>query len=53
VEEQFALLVDRKAWFEPQMQALVRFLSSPEFAARAESYGGYDIAACGTVLWNA
>ncbi len=53
VEEQFALLVDRKAWFEPQMQALMRFLSSPEFAARAESYGGYDIAACGTVLWNA
>jgi excisionase family DNA binding protein len=53
VEEQFALLVDRKAWFEPQMQALVRFLSSPEFAARAESYGGYDIADCGAVLWNA
>jgi excisionase family DNA binding protein len=53
VEEQFALLVDRKAWFEPQMQALVRFLSSAEVAARAASYGGYDIADCGKVLWNA
>ncbi len=53
VEEQFALLVDRKAWFEPQMQALMAFCQSAAFKARAESYGGYDIAGCGAVLWNA
>ncbi|WP_306154792.1 helix-turn-helix transcriptional regulator [Roseovarius sp. MMSF_3281] len=53
VEEEFALLVDRKAWFEPQMQALMAFCQGAAFKARAESYGGYDIAACGAVLWNA
>ena len=53
VEEQFALLVDRKGWFEPQMQALMTFCGSEAFKARAKSYGGYDVAALGTVQWNA
>lgn len=53
VEEQFALLVDRKAWFEPQMQALMAFCGGDAFKARARSYGGYDVAPLGTVQWNA
>lgn len=52
VEEQFALLVDRKAWFEPPVQALTAFCSSEAFKARAESYGGYDLTTLGTVQWN-
>ena len=53
IEEEFALLVDRKAWFEPPMQALMAFCVLPEFRRRAESYGGYDIGMLGKVLWNA
>lgn len=53
LDEEFALLVDRKAWFEPPMQTLVAFLSGDCFKARVEAYGGYDIGALGTVIWNA
>ena len=53
IEEEFALLTDRKAWFDPPMQTLVTFLGSPAFRERAETYGGYDVAEVGKVLWNA
>jgi molybdate-binding protein len=53
IEEEFALLVDRKAWFEPPMQSLLAFCASEAFAARAEAIGGYDVARLGAVLWNA
>ncbi|WP_299654528.1 helix-turn-helix transcriptional regulator [uncultured Jannaschia sp.] len=53
LDEEFALLVDRKAWFEPPMQTLMTFCASAAFKARAEAYGGYDIGALGTVVWNA
>jgi putative molybdopterin biosynthesis protein len=53
IEESFALLVDRKAWFEPAMQQLMAFCQSAAFRNRAQVYGGYDISALGTVLWNA
>lgn len=53
IEEQFALLVDRKAWFDPPLQALMAFCASPQFAARAASTGGYDTADLGRVAWNA
>lgn len=52
-EESFALLVDRKAWFDPQMQTLLRFCKTDEFLSRARSIGGYDTSALGTVVWNA
>ena len=53
VEEEFALLIDRKAWFEPPMQALLAFCRGKAFAQRAESLGGYDTGRLGAVLWNA
>ncbi|MEI4234203.1 helix-turn-helix transcriptional regulator [Roseovarius sp. D22-M7] len=51
--ERFALLVDRRAWFEPQIRQLVAFCTSPRLAARAASCGGYDVMGFGGVLWNA
>jgi molybdate-binding protein len=53
IEEDFALLVDRKAWFEPPVQALMTFCASAAFRARASAYGGYDVTGLGSVLWNA
>ncbi|QHQ35162.1 helix-turn-helix transcriptional regulator [Algicella marina] len=53
LEERFDLLVDRKAWFEPPLQALVTFCRSPAFRERADIIGGYNVADFGTVIWNA
>lgn len=53
LEEEFALLVDRGAWFEPAIQALLTFCGSNGFRARAQAYGGYDVSGLGSVLWNA
>lgn len=53
IEEQFALVVDRAAWFSPAMQRLVRFFGSPAFAERAAQDGGYDVSGVGRVLWTA
>jgi hypothetical protein len=53
MRERFDLLVDRRAWFEPPMQALMRFIRGEAFADKARDLGGYDIAGLGTVRWNA
>lgn len=53
VDEAFDLLVDRRAWFEPCMQALSEFCLSDAFRQRAESLGGYDVSDFGKVVWNA
>jgi putative molybdopterin biosynthesis protein len=53
VRERFDLLVDRRAWFEPPMQALLRFARTAAFAAKARDLGGYDVSGLGTVRWNA
>lgn len=53
IEEEFALLADRKAWFDPPLRALMAFLGAAPFRERAEAYGGYDVSAAGDVLWNA
>ncbi|SDY30370.1 helix-turn-helix transcriptional regulator [Citreimonas salinaria] len=53
LDEEFALLVDRKAWFEPPIQTLMTFCTSGAFKARADAYGGYGIDALGRVAWNA
>lgn len=52
IEEEFALLVDRKAWFDAPMQALMAFCASPRFAERANASGGYNLSPLGQVLWN-
>ncbi len=53
IEERFALLVDRKAWFDPPLQALLGFCKTDTFLSRAKAYGGYDVTDCGDVVWNA
>ncbi len=53
IDEKFALIVDRKAWFDPQFQVLMEFSKTEAFGARAKSYGGYNVADVGKVLWNA
>jgi excisionase family DNA binding protein len=53
VDEQFSLLVERKAWFDAPMQKLMAFCATEAFANRAQAYGGYDIEGLGTVNWNA
>jgi len=53
IEEEFALLADRKAWFDPPLQTLVAFFGSADFRSRAETSGGYDPALAGRILWNA
>lgn len=53
IEEDFALLVDRKAWFDAPIQKLMEFCATRHFANRAEEYGGYEIRDIGSVVWNA
>ena len=53
MRERFDLLVDRRAWFEPPMQALLAFARMEAFSAKARDLGGYDISGLGTVRWNA
>lgn len=52
IEEEFALLVDRKSWFDAPMQTLLAFCATDEFASRAADLGGYDVSALGAVVWN-
>ena len=53
VRERFDLMVDRRAWFEPPVQALLGFARTERFAAKAREIGGYDVSGLGTVRWNA
>lgn len=53
IEEHFALLVDRQAWFSPAFQTLLTFCQSKAFSARAKALGGYEVSGLGEVLWNA
>jgi len=52
VEERYDLLVDRRAWFEPGIQALMRFCVTDTFKARADEMAGYDISSRGRVHFN-
>jgi molybdate-binding protein len=51
-EERFDLAVDRRAYFEPPLQDLMRFCRSDEFRKRAAALPGYDVAGLGTVHFN-
>ncbi|OIQ28948.1 MAG: excisionase [Alphaproteobacteria bacterium MedPE-SWcel] len=53
IKEEFALLVDRKAWFDAAFQTLLSYCQSDAFAKRAASLGGYDVSGFGQVAWNA
>ncbi|MEL6774619.1 MAG: helix-turn-helix transcriptional regulator [Pseudomonadota bacterium] len=53
IEERFDLVLDRGAYFEPPLQALMAFTRTRAFADRAAALEGYDVAGLGTVHWNA
>lgn len=53
LDESFALLVDRTAWFDREFQTLLEFCKSRKFRERADAYGGYDLAELGRIVWNA
>jgi excisionase family DNA binding protein len=53
MRERYDLIVDRAAWFDPPLQALMAFCRSPAFRARAAEFAGYDVSGCGTVRYNA
>lgn len=50
--ERFDLAIWRRAWFDPPMQKLMRFLTSDACAARAGELSGYDLSGLGTVHHN-
>ena len=50
--ESFDLVLRRRTYFEPGVQALMRFLNSDAFAERAAALGGYDVCAAGAVRLN-
>jgi len=52
IRERFDLLVDRRAWFEPPIQAFLAFCRSDGFASRAAELDGYDTSGLGTVRFN-
>ena len=53
VEERFDLLVDRRAYFEPPLQALLAFCRTDAFRDRARTIVGYDIGDLERVRWSA
>ena len=52
-EERYDLLLRRRDYFEPPVQALLAFCRSDAFRARAAEMVGYDVAALGAVTYNA
>lgn len=51
-DESFDLVMRRRDYFEPPVQALLHFARSDAFARRAQHLGGYDIRDLGQVRWN-
>ncbi len=49
VWEPFDLVMRQRDYFQPPLQALLKFLQSDEFAVRARELGGYDIQGAGSV----
>lgn len=52
-QERFDLAMRRRAFFEPQVQALLAFAHTTRFVTHADSLGGYDISGLGHVRYNA
>ncbi len=50
--ERVDLVMRRRDYFEPPVQALLQFTRMPAFAAQARGFGGYDIAGTGRVVFN-
>jgi putative molybdopterin biosynthesis protein len=52
IEERFDLLLRRRDYFEPPLQALFAFARTDTFIKRALSMRGYDVGALGSVIYN-
>ncbi len=52
ISERFDLVMRRRDAFEAPLQALLAFARSPDFAARAQRMGGYDLGEGGRVAFN-
>jgi excisionase family DNA binding protein len=50
--ERLDLVLRRRDYFEPPVQALLTFARTAQFAARAKVLGGYDIGHTGRVVFN-
>lgn len=50
--ERFDLLIDRRAYFEPPLQQLLRFIASDALRAKADELTGYDVSGLGRVHFN-
>lgn len=53
IRERFDLLIDRKFWFEAELQTLMTFTATHSFRNKADELGGYDISGLGQVQFNA
>jgi excisionase family DNA binding protein len=51
--ERLDLVLRRRDYIEPPVQALLAFARGPEVAARAAVLGGYDVGQAGRVVFNA
>lgn len=50
--ERFDLVMRRRTYFEPPVQALLSFCRTPALAARAGDLDGYDVSGLGRVVYN-
>ena len=50
--EHFDLLIDRFAYFESEIQTLLRFALSEEFRVEVDRYAGYDVTDLGVIRLN-
>ncbi|HSF62915.1 MAG TPA: helix-turn-helix transcriptional regulator [Paracoccaceae bacterium] len=51
-DERFDLVMARRDYFDPPVQALLAFARTEAFARRAAHLGGYDLTGHGQVCWN-
>jgi excisionase family DNA binding protein len=51
-QERFDLVMRRRDYFDPPMQALLAFARGAEFREQAERFGGYDVTGTGRIAFN-
>ena len=52
ITERYDLVIDRHAYFEPELQTLLTFCKSEAFGERARDFVGYDVSGLGRVHFN-
>ncbi|MCI4663910.1 MAG: helix-turn-helix transcriptional regulator [Neomegalonema sp.] len=51
MEEQYDLLIERRAYFTAPVQTLLNFTRTQQFREKAATMGGYNLSAAGAVRW--